>query len=235
VRLTPGTSGEFLQTQGAGANPQWAAASGGDVVGPAGATDNAITRFNTATGKLIQNSGVLLSDTANISGVNDIALDTISGDANAITVGDGADTVTVNPTAGTSFSDKNITNVADIALDTISSDAGTTVSVTLGTDAGDDFIAGNNNALVVQQRAGGGGRQRPCGRGSCGTDGEGGDRGGGRCERAWFARGQQRGYERHGGRADRYGKRRRYTSDPVTDSWGARCEHGGWPLCELNG
>lgn len=29
VALSPGSSGEFLQTQGAGANPQWAAASGG--------------------------------------------------------------------------------------------------------------------------------------------------------------------------------------------------------------
>ncbi|MBN1282917.1 MAG: hypothetical protein JXA24_04005, partial [Proteobacteria bacterium] len=56
VRLVPGASGQFLQTQGAGANPQWAAAGTGDVVGPAGATDNAITRFDTATGKLIQNS-----------------------------------------------------------------------------------------------------------------------------------------------------------------------------------
>ena len=50
----------------------------------------------------------------------------------------------------TSFSDGNITNVGNIALDTISSDAGTTVSVTLGTDAGDDFIVGNNSALVVE-------------------------------------------------------------------------------------
>jgi len=52
--------------------------------------------------------------------------------------------------ASTSFSDGNITNVGNIALDTISSDAGTTVSVTLGTDAGDDFIVGNNSALVVE-------------------------------------------------------------------------------------
>ena len=49
----------------------------------------------------------------------------------------------------TSFNDNNITNVGDIALDSISSDAGTTVTVTLGTDAGDDFLVGNNNAFVV--------------------------------------------------------------------------------------
>ena len=52
--------------------------------------------------------------------------------------------------ASTSFSDGNITNVGNIALDTISSDAGTTVSVTLGTDAGDNFVVGNNSALVVE-------------------------------------------------------------------------------------
>ena len=38
----------------------------GDVVGPASATDNAITRFDTTTGKLIQNSGASLDDNNNI-------------------------------------------------------------------------------------------------------------------------------------------------------------------------
>jgi hypothetical protein len=35
----------------------------GDVAGPATATDNAIARFDTTTGKLIQNSGVTIDDT----------------------------------------------------------------------------------------------------------------------------------------------------------------------------
>lgn len=34
----------------------------GDVVGPASSTDNAIARFDSTTGKLVQNSGVTLSD-----------------------------------------------------------------------------------------------------------------------------------------------------------------------------
>ena len=34
----------------------------GDVVGPAVATDNAIVRFDATTGKLVQNSGVTISD-----------------------------------------------------------------------------------------------------------------------------------------------------------------------------
>jgi len=46
-----------------------ATGSGGDVVGPASATDNAVARFNLTTGKLIQNSGVIIDDTNNISGV----------------------------------------------------------------------------------------------------------------------------------------------------------------------
>jgi hypothetical protein len=35
---------------------------GGDVVGPASSTDNAVVRFDLATGKLVQNSGVTISD-----------------------------------------------------------------------------------------------------------------------------------------------------------------------------
>lgn len=40
----------------------WAAISAGDVFGPSSATDNALARFDTTTGKLIQNSSAILSD-----------------------------------------------------------------------------------------------------------------------------------------------------------------------------
>jgi hypothetical protein len=39
----------------------------GDVVGPLSATDNAIARFDTTTGKLIQNSGVTIDDSDNVT------------------------------------------------------------------------------------------------------------------------------------------------------------------------
>jgi hypothetical protein len=42
--------------------------AGGDVVGPSSATDNAIVRFDTTTGKLIQNSVVTMDDTGVIAG-----------------------------------------------------------------------------------------------------------------------------------------------------------------------
>jgi hypothetical protein len=62
---------------------------------------------------------------------------------------DGTLTITGSFTLpATSFADNNITNVGDISLDSISSDAGTSISVTLGTDAGDDFNVGSGKLLV---------------------------------------------------------------------------------------
>ncbi len=49
---------------------------GGDVVGPASATDNAIARYDTTTGKLIQNSVVTVGDTGAITGVTTLAAST---------------------------------------------------------------------------------------------------------------------------------------------------------------
>lgn len=45
----------------------------GDVEGPASATDNAIARFNGTTGKLIQNSGIIISDADAMSGISTIS------------------------------------------------------------------------------------------------------------------------------------------------------------------
>ena len=63
-----GTVGQVLTSNGAGV-PTWTTNAGGDVTGPASSTDNAVVRFNLATGKLIQNSGVIIDDTDNISGI----------------------------------------------------------------------------------------------------------------------------------------------------------------------
>lgn len=56
----------------------------GDVVGPASATDNAVARFDLTTGKLIQNSAVIIADTTgNISGMQKITVG-VAGSASAI-------------------------------------------------------------------------------------------------------------------------------------------------------
>jgi hypothetical protein len=49
---------------------------GGDVVGPASATDNAIARFDSTTGKLLQNSVVLVGDTGVVTGVTELTAST---------------------------------------------------------------------------------------------------------------------------------------------------------------
>jgi hypothetical protein len=56
-------SGKYLRDDGT-----WQTVSGsGDVVGPAGATDNAIARFDTATGKLLQNSLATVDDNGSVN------------------------------------------------------------------------------------------------------------------------------------------------------------------------
>ena len=49
---------------------------GGDVVGPSSATDNAIARFDTTTGKLIQNSVVTVGDTGVVTGITELTAST---------------------------------------------------------------------------------------------------------------------------------------------------------------
>jgi hypothetical protein len=56
---------------------------GGDVVGPSSATDNAVARYDTTTGKLIQNSLVLIGDTGNVTGVNALTAESLTVNDNA--------------------------------------------------------------------------------------------------------------------------------------------------------
>lgn len=67
--LAPASGGgttNFLRADGTWAAPGGGGGSG-DVVGPASATDNAIARFDSTTGKLIQNSGATLADDGMLS------------------------------------------------------------------------------------------------------------------------------------------------------------------------
>ena len=80
-----GVANTFIKNDGSGALT-WSPA----VVGPATATDNAITRFDSTTGSLVQNSTVTVSDTADVAGVKTLAM-------NGATSG----TLTVQPAATT--------------------------------------------------------------------------------------------------------------------------------------
>jgi len=71
VKLAAGTSGQFLKTQGAGANPVWdAPAGGGDVIGPSSSVDGEIALFDSTTGKLLKRanqSGILKASSGVLS------------------------------------------------------------------------------------------------------------------------------------------------------------------------
>jgi len=60
-------AGTNITVSGTWPNQTINSTSSGDVVGPASSTDNAITRFDSTTGKLIQNSLVTVSDTGAIT------------------------------------------------------------------------------------------------------------------------------------------------------------------------
>ena len=73
--IAAGTDGFLLQMV-AGV-PTWAAEpSTGDVDGPASAVDNAVTRFDGTTGKIIQSSSVSLTDAGGFTNVNEVVFDT---------------------------------------------------------------------------------------------------------------------------------------------------------------
>ena len=73
--LTDNTGGEVTITTGGGGGT-------GDVTGPALSTDNAIARYDLATGKIIQNSGVTIDDSNNIDGAITITTIDVSASSN---------------------------------------------------------------------------------------------------------------------------------------------------------
>lgn len=68
IRVATLTAGANVTiTNGAGTIQIAATNSGGDVVGPGSATDNALVRFDGTTGKLVQNGVITEDDTGNLS------------------------------------------------------------------------------------------------------------------------------------------------------------------------
>jgi hypothetical protein len=104
----------------------------GDVVGPASATDNAVARFDTTTGKLIQNSGVTIDDSNNISTAGSISVGVGGATAGYLELTQGT-----APTAGTT----SIKLYAPAAV--------TSYIRNLPAAAGTGFYLGTNSAGVV--------------------------------------------------------------------------------------
>jgi hypothetical protein len=85
----------------------------GDVVGPASATDNAIARYDSTTGKLIQNSVVIVDDTGSVTGVNALTAESLTVNNNATLGSSNTDTLEVKSRI-TSDLDPNTNNANDI-------------------------------------------------------------------------------------------------------------------------
>lgn len=104
----------------------------GDVVGPSSATDNAAVRFDLTTGKLIQNSVVLISDVGNVSGLGTLNLHTIPAVS--------ADTFSLLA-ASQAFTNKTLTSPTNILG---------TVTMTLGSDVEGDMYYRNSAGRLTR-------------------------------------------------------------------------------------
>jgi len=126
-----GTSGQALITDGSGVL-SWSTAASGDVYGPGSSTDNAVARFDSTTGKLLQNSVVLIGDTGAVTGVTDLTASgsvTLSGGtANGVAYLNGSKVVTSG--SALTFDGTNVFTVGT------SSTSGSNIVLNSGTTAG---------------------------------------------------------------------------------------------------
>lgn len=169
--------GEFLKRSGTSIISAAAGGGGlGDVVGPASATDNALARFDTTTGKLIQNSAITADDNGAVT-VPEIAAPSTPAtgkvvlyaktdgllyskdDAGVESSVSGGSGTTINPTNNVIPYRSNSSTFADSKLSFDSSDSGRTLSdgyfhITrrgLAFGAFNDFggLHGNRGSVVV--------------------------------------------------------------------------------------
>ena len=124
------------------------------VVGPASATDNAIARYDGTTGKLIQDSSVLIDDSDNMTGVTSIDSTSYkaSGTSGVIArtgIGSGSSSYLISTTADSSYAswgvvDECIVVGSGAGLALTSGDA----NILVGTLAGNLINSGSSNTCV---------------------------------------------------------------------------------------
>jgi len=125
----PTTSGSFLKWNGT--TYVWdVPLGGGDVVGPASATDNAIARFDGTSGKIIQNSAVTIADTTG---------DITGGKYNGLTITTSTGTLTI--ANGKTFTASNTL--------TLTGTDGTTAAFGAGLTIASSKTFGVNNSLTL--------------------------------------------------------------------------------------
>ena len=112
----------------------------GDVVGPASATDNTIVRYDGATGKLIQGSGVTIDDSNVVGGVTQLNVDNLRLDGNTLSSTSANGNVIIAPNGtGDVQVDADTLRVGDLNVNAIVTTNGTgdlTLSTNSGTNSG---------------------------------------------------------------------------------------------------
>jgi hypothetical protein len=149
VNLLPnytGNANKVLSLNGTATDVEWTSNGAGDVAGPASSTDNAVVRFDSTTGKLIQNSGVTISD-ADLLTTTDLTVNdnTTLGSSNTDTVNFNARVASdINPATDNTY-DLGVTghewrnlnidgtaNIDSLVADTADINGGTIDGTTIG-------------------------------------------------------------------------------------------------------
>lgn len=127
---------------------EFSAAGSGDVAGPASSTDNAIARFDSTTGKIVQDSGVVVSDNAVITATGASGLD------GATPVG-----IDFRTTSNGTWTDESILSQIIFSSSDTNGNAGTRSAIkcyaddTSGADNGISFYTTSNGNTGIQEQA----------------------------------------------------------------------------------
>jgi len=152
IVITGGSTGDVLTLQANGtyapATPSGGGGSG-DVVGPATATDNAVARFDSTTGELLQNSVAILTDTGGLSGLDSISVVPPDTSKSVLLHRNNSQGVSIGLQAGVDQTDAVCIGYQAGYAGTA---AGQVSSVCVGRHAG--FAAAGSNAVFVGHAAG---------------------------------------------------------------------------------
>lgn len=132
ISTTPisGVTGTDVQANLASLKSLIDAGGNGDVMGPASSTDNAVARFDSTTGKIIQNSSVTISDVGVVAGM------TIDTATNGITNLDNANFKVNAMIDAVKIADGSVTNAEFQRLDGVTSPIQTQIDSKVNTTGG---------------------------------------------------------------------------------------------------
>lgn len=158
-----GSALQVLRTNAGGTALEFASVGSGDVVGPGTSTDNAIVRFDGATGKLIQNSGATVDDSNQVSAASYTATggtaanNTIYVASNSLRLRGGTSGLSFFNTSGTETFNMSDTGVAAIGPSTAQVATYTSYNGIKGVGSsylGWAVLSGVSNTLIAADSAG---------------------------------------------------------------------------------